>query len=72
MSIQVRYIPYNEKIYKSFDQLNSDYVGNWVVITGTVIQSIQKKTLDKSKLFKCCQCEATYRVRSSFHNSYRF
>lgn len=47
--IQVKYIPYTKKIYKNLSQLNSDHVGKWVVITGTVIQAMQKKTLDKSK-----------------------
>lgn len=70
--IQVKYIPYTQKIYKTFSQLNSDHIGNWVVITGTVIQAMQKKTLDKSKLFACCQCGTTYRVRTTYENSYRF
>lgn len=64
--IQVKYIPYTTKIYRSFDQLNSDYIGSWIVITGTVIQATQKKTLDKSKNFACCQCGAFYRVRTTY------
>lgn len=68
----MKFIPYTEKIYKTFAQLNSDIIGNWIVITGTVIQALQKKALDKSKLFACTECRTTYRVRTSYENSYKF
>jgi DNA replicative helicase MCM subunit Mcm2 (Cdc46/Mcm family) len=72
VQVQVKYIPYTARIYKTFSQLNSDQIGKWVVLTGTVIQAMQKKTLDKSKLFVCCSCGAAYRVRIDYQNCYRF
>lgn len=56
--IQVKCIPYTEKVYKTFSEMNSDQIGNWVVLTGTVIQAMQTKALDKSKIFQCSQCGA--------------
>lgn len=39
------HIPYTKQIYKNFRELNSSDVSNWVIVTGTVIQSTQKKAL---------------------------
>ena len=39
------HIPYTKQIYKNFRDISSIDVGNWIIVTGTVIQSTQKKAL---------------------------
>jgi len=54
-------IPFANGLYCKINDLTSDDIGKWVVVTGTVVQSIQSKTLEKSKEFECNDCQARYR-----------
>lgn len=65
-------IPYTSRVYKKFSEINSSDVGQWIVVTGTVIQATSKKTLEKSKIFECTGCGSEHRIRSTYHNGYRF
>ena len=65
-------IPFTRRIYKQFSEINSSDVGKWIVLTGTIIQSSNKKTLDKSKIFVCKSCGEQYRIRTTYENNYKF
>ena len=70
--IRVQAIPYTPLLYRKIDTILSDDIGNWVVVVGTVVQSLQPKTIEKSKVFACDECQAQYRLETVHQNYYRF
>lgn len=54
--VQIKSIPYLPSIYKEVKQITSDDIGQWIILTGTIIQCTQKKTIQKNKLFTCDKC----------------
>ena len=65
-------IPFTKNIYKKFSEINSDHIGSWVILTGTVIQCTEKKTLEKLKSFACTVCGKSYERRNTYQNEYNF
>jgi DNA replicative helicase MCM subunit Mcm2 (Cdc46/Mcm family) len=51
----------------------SEYnLNTWIVIEGTVVRMTQRKTLEKSKLFKYTICGKQVRFTSTYLNNYSF
>ena len=61
LTITFTHIPSLPNMYRRLGNFTSKDVGTWVIATGTVVQSTQTKTLEKSKLFACDECGAQFR-----------
>ena len=53
LNISITQIPYLTGLYRKLGTFTAEDVGKWVIATGTVVQSTQTKTLEKSKLYSC-------------------
>ena len=61
-SIVLSNIPFCKQVYLKLNSLSHDDIGKWVVLTGTVVQALQTKALEKSKIFACNECSSQYRL----------
>jgi DNA replicative helicase MCM subunit Mcm2 (Cdc46/Mcm family) len=68
----IRCLPFSHKVYKPIGSLSEYDINTWMIIEGTVVRMTQRKTLEKSKLFKCTTCGWQVRLTSTYHNSYSF
>lgn len=72
LRIRIDCLPYSPKLYRSIGSLSEYDLDSWLIVEGTVVRLSQRKTLEKSKVYKCTHCGFATRLSSTYHNNYTF
>ncbi|KAL4487560.1 hypothetical protein ABPG72_017349 [Tetrahymena utriculariae] len=67
--VQFVNIPYTKDVYKTnLTDIGSNDINKLVIVSGTVIRTSTRKVLQKSKQFKCSNCEQEYVFKAEHEN----
>lgn len=72
LKLRINHLPYSPVFYRSIGSLSEYDLGSWLVLEGTIVRLSQRKTLERSKLYRCTNCGFVVRLNSTYHNGYYF